>query len=144
MIDGLVHVVGSDAHAIHEAAEAYYGRLGAMSISLGVTEKDGTLEVDVGAAPEGVKGEANLVLIRVTKSTTVAIGRGENSGKTVTYTNIGRTAARVGVWDGTARKFTIPADTAPSAEADGWIVVLQAGTPTEPGVILAAAKAPGF
>ena len=51
---------------------------------------------------------------------------------------------RVGEWSGEAASFTLPADQLKSADSDGWMLLLQAGTPYRPGVILGAAKSPGL
>ena len=144
VINGIAHVVGSDEAAILREAEQCYGKHGAMSVAMTVRDANGTLQVDVGDATAGAPAKANLLMVRVTRSTTISIGRGENSGRTITYTNIARAAARVGEWTGVARRFVIPPETAANPEADGWIMVLQAGEAGAPGVILAAAKAPGF
>ena len=144
VINGVVHVVGSDAAAIQAAAESAHGKSGAMTVPMKASEKDGVLNVEVGAAPGGVARRAILMLVRVTRSSTVAIGRGENNGRTVNYTNIGRAAARIGEWTGGEQSFRIAPDAATSPEADGWVLILQTGDMKDPGVILAAAKSPGL
>lgn len=144
IVNGVAHVVGSDIGAIRAAGERYFGKQGALSVLLKVTETNGTLEVEAGAAPDGTPKKANLIIVRVTRSATVAIGRGENSGRTLEYTNVGRAAARVGEWKGEAQRFTIAPDVAANPDANGWIVFLQAGDAKAPGAILGAAKSPGI
>ncbi len=144
VINGLAHAVGSDAAAIRAAGQKTFGKAGAMSIAIKVSETAGALEVQIGAAAADAPARATLILLRVTRTGTVAIGRGENSGRTLNYTNIGRAAARIGEWNGAEQIFRIAPEVAASPEADGWIVILQAGDIKEPGAILAAAKAPGM
>ena len=144
VINGVSHVVGSDAAAIRVAAESSFGKLGAMNVPMKVISRDNGVVVEIGGAQGAGPKQANLVLIRVTRTSAVAIGRGENSGRTINYTNIGRTAARIGEWNGYSKSFVISADTLSSLESDGWILLLQAGDMKEPGPILAAAKAPGL
>ena len=144
VINGVKHAIGSDLAAIRAKGDASFGNAGTMSVSMKAIEKAGVIEVEVGAAPADAPKTANLVLIRVIRNTSVAIGRGENSGRTINYVNIGRMAARAGEWNGTAQTFKIAADVAASPDADGWILILQAGDNQMPGAILAAAKAPGM
>jgi len=144
VINGLAHAVGSDVAAIRKISGETHGKSGAMSVPLTVTETPRGLTVELGAAPAGAPQKANLNLIRVARSSVVAIGRGENSGKTLIYTNVGRAAVRIGEWTGGAQTFEIPRETMEIPITDSWVVVLQAGDMKEPGVVLAAAKAPGL
>jgi hypothetical protein len=144
VIDGVAHAVGSDVNAIRKAAAAAHGKSGAMSVSIKVAESGGGLNVELGAASAGAPTQAQLVLIRVIKSIEVTIGRGENSGRTIAYTNVGRSATRIGEWTGEPKSFSIPKETMTGGDADGWVLLLQAGNSKEPGPILAAAKAPGL
>lgn len=144
VVNGLTHVVGSDVGAIRAAGEGFFGKQGAMSVSVRATEKNGVLEIEVGAAPAGTQRQANIVLVRVLRSVSVAIGRGENAGRTVEYTNVGLAAARAGEWTGEAQRLTIPRELAAHPDADGWIVLLQAGDAKSPGPILGAAKSPNI
>jgi len=130
--------------AIRKAAAAAHGKSGAMSVPIKVGESETGLNVELGAASSGAPRQAQLVLIRVIRSIEVTIGRGENSGRTIAYTNVGRSAARIGEWTGEPKSFSIPKETFSGGDADGWVLLLQAGDSKEPGPILAAAKAPGL
>jgi len=44
----------------------------------------------------------------ITSKVPVAIGRGENSGRTLTYTNVVRRWVKLGDWDGNAASFSVP------------------------------------
>ena len=65
------------------------------------------MTVNVPAAKDG-KGQAEVWLCPITKSVPVAIGRGENSGHTVTYTNVVRRWIKLGDWNGKAESFNVP------------------------------------
>lgn len=144
IINGIAHVVGSDPAAIKAQAQICLGRNGALSVSMRTQETPGGLTVELGPAPDGAAQTAGLWLVRVASSREVKIKRGENSGKTFTYVNVARGFQRIGEWTGQPASFTIRKDQLAAADADGWMLFLQAGAPGRPGVILAAAKSPGL
>lgn len=143
IIDGMYHVIGSDLAAIQRAAAQAAGN-GAMKVSMQASEQGNKVICDVGHAVAGAPKSAGLYLYRILKSRQVKIGRGENRGRSVTYVNIVRSVERVGEWDGKAKQITIPAGVLKKDDAEGWVLLLQAGSGRVPGTILAAAKAKGF
>jgi hypothetical protein len=138
IIDGLVDTVGSDRAAIEQAVTTYKGHNGALAVPLQIDEASGVLHIDIGA---GEGGPAGIYVLRVIRSRTVAIGRGENSGHTVTYTNVVRAMRKIGEWDGTAQKLSL---TELRGDDEGYVVLLQQGSLERPGAILAAAKSDGL
>ena len=135
VIDGLSHAVGSDRGEI-ETGVAVGAKHGALSVPVKLSGQGGALRVEVG---DGA-GSAGLWLIRIAHQKTVAIGRGENSGHTVTYTNVARAMVKLGDWSGKAQSFEVPLSQTQGADSDGYVVILQGGSPGSPGVILGAAK----
>ncbi len=140
VIDGIYHVVGSDMAAIEGATAGAHGRGGALMTPMKVMPSDDGLTVEIGDAPAGAPREANLVLMRVASLREVQIGRGENSGRKITYANVVRAITAVGSWSGAAKRVAIPAALLKGPDTDGWVMLLQAGTMQRPGTILAAAK----
>src|SRR3712207_8160929 len=55
------------------------------------------------------------------RSQTVQIGRGENKGRTIIYTNVVRGMMRVGEWTGGKARFEVPLATA-KGDGDGYVV----------------------
>jgi hypothetical protein len=80
-------------------------------------------------------------VLRVIKSKTVVIGRGENSGRSITYTNVVRAIRKLGDWNGSARSYDL---SELKGDNEGYVVLLQRGSESRPGTILAAAKSPGL
>lgn len=145
VINGIAHVVGSDPAAIEAQAEICLGRNGALGVTMRTRQTPGGgLAVELGAATSGAASAANLWLVRVASSREVQIKRGENAGRTFTYANVARGFERIGEWSGRPKTLDIAKDRLASADADGWMLLLQAGTLHRPGVILAAAKSPGL
>jgi hypothetical protein len=142
VIDGLVHVVGSNKKGIVNAARAAYGASGALSIPLSLNRVNDQVMANVGTANAAAKSGL-LWLVRVAKQRTVVISDGENKGRTLTYTNVVRSIRQFGRWNGTPQSFEVPPPDL-GASADAYVVLLQAGTQMRPGAILAVAKSQGF
>jgi hypothetical protein len=144
VIDGIAHVVGSDPGAILRMAEECYGKEGALLVAINAKAQGAGLRVELGAGTGEGPHAAILWLVRVASKSKVLIGRGENSGKTVEYSNVSRGFMRIGEWSGQAATFDIPQAQVAGADSDGWMVLLQAESADKPGVILAAAKSDGL
>lgn len=138
VVDGLVGVAGSNRDGIQAAISATKGRGGAVSLPMRVSQADGSLVIDVAG---GDGGPADVIALRVAREKTVHIGRGENAGRIVTYTNVVRAIDKVGDWNGAMAKFTVPDA---REDDEGYVVLLQKGSIDKPGLILGAAKTAGL
>lgn len=138
VIDGVKADVGSDKASVDRDIGAPVGLGGAMSVPMTIEESNGYLHVDIGA---GQATGASVYVLRVVASTTVEIRRGENSGRSVTYTNVVRAMNKIGSWSGQPAHFDM---LELKADGEGYVVLLQAGDPAKPAVILAAAKTAGL
>ena len=63
----------------------------------------------------------------VRRKADVKIERGENRGRTVTYTNVVRELTPVGMWNGTAMTVRIERETVTQPGSDSYAVLLQNG-----------------
>ena len=70
---------------------------------------------------------------------TVAIGRGENHGRTITYHNVVRRWVKLGDWNGNDATWTVPISEIKTEGVDAAAVMVQEGTHDKPGIILGAA-----
>ena len=68
---------------------------------------------------------AELILVALKKSARVSIGRGENGGRTVTYTNVVRDERKLAVWNGGILSIPVDAGMLETAGADRHAVVLR-------------------
>jgi hypothetical protein len=144
IVDGLAAAVGSEAGEIESAITTMAQRSGSLSIDLELRESADKLHVDVGAAKGDVPPTAGVWLARVARAVTVAIGRGENAGREITYTNVVRQLVKIGEWTGKETTIEIPLANVRAKDSDAYAVLLQAGTPARPGAILGAAKSAGL
>ncbi len=142
VINGLKPIVGSDRAKIEGHIAKIAGN-GGLPVGIDVSEAGPLVTVEIGAAADGaVSGEAWL--LPVTKMHEVAIGRGENKGRTVSYANVVRGMLKLGEWSGKPVRFEVPLDNVRTGEANAYVVLLQAVEDSKPGPILGAAKGPAF
>ena len=106
-------------------------------VPVALSVADDQISVSVPAATNTSKGE--IWLCPITRSVPVEIGRGENSGHTLTYTNVVRRWVKLGEWNGTARNYRIPVSDVTAAGGDAVAVVVQAGPKEAPSSMLGAA-----
>jgi hypothetical protein len=144
VVDGLAAAVGSEAGEIESAVATAARRSGSLSVDLKLSESADKLHVDIGAAAGDAPRTAGVWLARIARAVTVAIGRGENAGHTVTYTNVVRQLTKIGEWTGKETAIEIPLANAHENDNDAYAVLLQAGTSSRPGAILGAAKSEGL
>lgn len=138
IVNGVADAAGSDEAEIERAMKSAKGRDGAMTVPMHLSKADGHYSVEVA---EGGGGPAGVFALRIARTTTVHIPRGENAGRSVTYTNVVRQVDKIGDWTGETATFDVPGA---AQEGEGFIVLVQKGAPERPGVILAAAKTEGL
>ncbi|NBJ09463.1 DUF1223 domain-containing protein [Microvirga sp. SYSU G3D207] len=139
IVNGVVSCIGSARdQAIRSIDQATAG--GSLPVIIQVKEENGLVIVDVG---EG-DGEAEAWLLPVRRHSQVAIHRGENAGRTETYTNVVRGLYPLGRWSGSHIRFEMPLEAVETQGADTYVVLLQKAWDGKPGRILGAAKGPGL
>jgi hypothetical protein len=138
VVNGMKAVVGSDKAAIEKAILQTHEKAAPLVVPVTLTITDGKISADVSAA-DGQR-EAEVWLCPITRKISVAIGRGENSGRTLTYYNVVREWVKLGDWDGSAKKFSIPVSQVSTDDINSLAVLVQSGAATKPGVMLGAAQ----
>lgn len=136
VVNGVTHVLGSDRAAIERAIANSRGK--AMTVPVTVVDAGDRLTVSV-PEKDGARGE--VWLCGVARTVPVAIGRGENTGKSVTYYNVGRRWTKVGDWDGKAQTWSVPVGQFRADGIEAAAVLLQGGSAEKPGPMLGAALA---
>src|SRR5215471_5813155 len=89
VVNGTLHAVGSDREAIEAAIVQSRKDAATLSLPVSMNVADGRVLVRV---PDGRLGQpqAEVWISGLLKAATVAIGRGENTGRTITYHNVAR------------------------------------------------------
>jgi hypothetical protein len=109
VVDGLLHVNGSNEAAIEMAMRNATKRLQDVRVPVNMHPENGTLVIGIGAAPEGSdKQSATVWLAIANEKETVSISRGENRGRTLSYYHPVRELTPIGMWKGEAMTLRLP------------------------------------
>ncbi|KJZ20359.1 DUF1223 domain-containing protein [Loktanella sp. S4079] len=95
IVGGVDHVIGSRPMQIMDLIQSHRQRSYPVTVSL--TRSDDMIQI---AATSTEANSYVVELIRYLPEATVDIRRGENAGRTISYTNIVRSLDRVAEWDG--------------------------------------------
>jgi hypothetical protein len=136
VVNGVVQTIGSDRAGIESAVAQSYSNASPLSVPLALTVGDERVAVKIPARKDVAGGE--VWLCPVTASVSVGIGRGENRGRTITYTNVVRKWIKLGTWSGKSETFTVPIDAIKGDNVDAVAVILQTGSAAQPGAIIGA------
>jgi hypothetical protein len=120
VIDGISDVVGSRDGLVNAAIMAREADEQAVPVILTLGKQ--SVHISVGA-DDRASGNSTIWLFRVQPWAKVAIGGGENSGRTLMYTNVVRDVRAVGMWSGRPITLDLPRD----AAHDQFAVVVQEG-----------------
>jgi hypothetical protein len=115
VVNGGDAAVGSDRkEVLRQVRDAYSANAPAIAVRPGVV------------AVSGASGdEAEVTLVALKSATVVRIGRGENGGRTIRYSNVWLGETRLGRWTGGTRTFPVPAAATGIGGADRYAVVIQ-------------------
>jgi len=131
IVNGSAQVIGSDRQAIEAACKS----AAKAAVPVTLTRNGDNIEVDVGA---GQGAPASVWLLTVARAAPVAIGRGENHGRTVTYSNVVRSWLRVAEWTGSPIKSSVPLPELNAKDADAIVILVQPGSIENPGPVRGA------
>jgi hypothetical protein len=140
VINGRVHVKGGKREAVDHAIAELDQKGEGLSIDIEVTRTGDSVTIDTAGSPDG-RGDAHLVLVHFDPMQPVAIERGENKGKTITYANPVTDVQTAGMWHGKPARFELPRS---EINKDGGCAILLQAVDGKglPGPILGAAVLP--
>lgn len=142
VVNGARHVVGSELPAIETALRMTREKSDAW-VPLQLRADSDSLHIDCASAlkpsAEGTSATATVWFVSMTRKVDIAIARGENAGKTLTYHNVVREFTPVGMWSGQALSIRLDKQTINQTGADLYAVLLQQG---HAGPIIGAALLP--
>ena len=140
IVNGSVHLIGSDRAGIEGAIGDTKKADGVMSVPVSMTLAGKQISVSVassGTASAEAHGE--VWICSISKAVPISIGRGENSGRQVTYYNVVRNLLKIGDWNGSSGNWTVPLESISREGVDAAVVYVQDGNRDKPGAMLGAA-----
>ncbi|ODN70282.1 DUF1223 domain-containing protein [Methylobrevis pamukkalensis] len=136
VVNGQVHVIGSKEAKIRgEIAAQGEG----LKVDVTAVLAGDRLIVTLPAVPKLHGEDPTIWLVTYEHAADVTIARGENTGRTVTYTNVVRRLQPIGMWSGEAMTIEYPMADLRREGADGCAVIVQANKDRHIGPILGAA-----
>jgi hypothetical protein len=137
VVNGMIGVNGSDPAAIKEAIKVSDEALKGGRVPIRFWHERNSIKIEAGDAPPGFNyKEATIWFAVVQKLAQVPVQRGDNQGKTLTYTNIVREMLPVGTWNGKAMSLQLARTAVMRPETEAAIILLQEG---KAGPIIGAA-----
>ena len=120
VVDGTFGVVGSQEqqlrNLIHQSSHRQSAAIRVKQLG------DGGYRIGLGGESDA---PAELVVLALTSHAKVDIGRGENSGHRLGYTNVLRSENRVARWNGGQQSYVVNADQFTVAGADRYAIIVR-------------------
>lgn len=138
VVNGAVHAIGSDKAEIDRALmQAGRGAAG-LPVPVNVSAAGSSLTIEIAGKDAG---PAEVWVYGIAKAVPVAVGRGENRGRTITYHNVARRWLKLGEWSGKPESWTMPLSQIGAEGVNQAVVLVQRGSADNPGVMLGAGVA---
>jgi hypothetical protein len=126
VINGRAHAVGSHRNSVLDAIGKQAAVPDSYFVPIEMSARGNELDVIVGGGPTDRIIQASTVwVMSVQPEVTVEIGRGENSGRTVTYHNVVRQLTPAGMWKGDPVRLSLPKKQIMDGQASMCVAVLQ-------------------
>lgn len=126
VVDGITHVNGANEAAIEMAIRRANRRLKDVKVPMSMHAEGNSLVIDVGNAPETSDMREGTIWLAVAKDKeTVAISRGENRGKKITYSHPVRELTPIGMWKGKKMSLRLPLRDLHAIGGDCLVAMLQ-------------------
>jgi len=138
VVNGIAQAIGSDQAGIENAIAQTRNYPSTLSVPLHVKIAGERVSVALPARERAEAGGGEVWLCALSASVAVGITRGENRGRTITYTNVVRRWVKLGTWSGKSENFTVPIDAIKLDGVDAVAVILQSGSSERPGAIMGA------
>lgn len=122
VINGRDAAIGSREQEVRSLIRSAHLRGGNQNVQIQIIDKDGEKTVVLTGQPDR---DAHITIVALSKKETVAVGRGENGGRTLDFTNVAISENRVGTWTGGSETFPIAPQFLKNDRADRYAVVVQ-------------------
>ena len=138
VVDGREHIVGSNRPVVEATLKRDLAD--GLPVPITMTAGSDATTVTIGAAGAGEASRGTIWLAMYDRAVSVEIARGENSGRTITYSNVVRKLRPIAMWKGESMTIDLPKSEMDQADVSRCAVILQTETAEGlPGPILGAA-----
>lgn len=139
VVNGRDHVVGSDRKSIRRELAHQTTQNKNLTVDVSLTEVDGKITIDAAAQDLGGK-DAVVEIVYFRPKSDIVVERGENAGRTLTYTNAVTKVDTLGVWMGGDKTFNLPLTKAVAGKSENCAVLIREMRKDGlPGAIIGAA-----
>ena len=126
VVDGITHVNGANEAAIEMAMRQTTRRLKDVKVPMSMHAEGKSLVVDIADAPAASDMREGTIWLAVAKDKeTVAIDRGENRGKEITYSHPVVDLLPIGMWKGEKMSLRLPLKDLQTNGSDCLVAMLQ-------------------
>jgi len=126
IVDGVTDVVGSREQSVEAAIETRARDTWNDDVAIALKESANELHIAIGGGDRNVK-PSTVWMFHIRSQATVAIGGGENDGRTMTYHNVVGDLKAVGQWKGEPLTIDLPRSSMEGLPHDSVVVVVQGG-----------------
>lgn len=139
VVNGQDHVVGSDRKSARREIALQASQNRDLSVDVALSEANGL--IDIHAMAQDLGGtEAVVEVVYFRPKSDVLVERGENAGRTLTYTNAVTKVDTLGVWKGDDKRFNLPMSKDVANKAENCAVLIREMRKDGlPGAIIGAA-----
>ncbi|HWA88491.1 MAG TPA: DUF1223 domain-containing protein [Rhizomicrobium sp.] len=127
IVDGALDVVGSREGSVQAAIDSRAHDGDGEDVPIALHESKDELHIGIGASSDRNAPPATVWMFHMRGQATVAIGGGENDGRTMTYHNVVGDLRAVGQWKGDPLKIDLPRSSMEGLPHDAVAVVVQRG-----------------
>jgi len=139
VVNGAMHALGSDGAAIQHALTQTTPNAAPLPVKVTLSVTNGRLSIGMTDRPASAKAE--IWICGLAKAVTVTIKRGENHGKTITYTNVARRWLKLDPGAAGPTGWSVPIGDLDAEGVNAAAVLVQTGTVEKPSTMLGAAVA---
>jgi hypothetical protein len=142
VINGRTHVNGANRDAVDGTLDSMARAGQGMQVGIRVSRSGDGIMIDTGDAastPPNAAPNAHVVVVYFDAPQTVAIGKGENNGRSLTYWNAVSDIQTAGMWHGKAQRYELPMSEITKKKGGCAVLLQSVGKDGLPGPILGAA-----
>jgi len=138
VINGRTHVNGANRGEVNGTLGRLQKLGDGLRVPITVSRTSDRVIIDAGDAGD-MTGDAHVIIVYFDAPQAIKIGKGENSGRRMTYWNAVTGIQTAGMWHGKAQRYELPMSEISKRGAGSAVLLQSVGKDSLPGPILGAA-----